>query len=158
MGDNTERSSTIPWPPIVYLVAVAVAVILSVVYPLGWLPSPLAELAFAAGIVVMAGAIAIQFTAIRALRRANTTISPVKRSEHMVTDGSFSFTRNPIYLGNTMLVIGVGLIFAALWFFPAAFCAAFATTKLAIEREEKHLEHRFGKSFRDYRKRVRRWI
>jgi protein-S-isoprenylcysteine O-methyltransferase Ste14 len=55
-------------------------------------------------------------------------------------------------------MIGVGLITGIAWFLPLAIVAAFLTQKLAIEREERHLEARFGKRYRDYAKRVRRWI
>ena len=41
---------------------------------------------------------------------------------------------------------------------PLIYIAAFATQKLAIEREEQHLAARFGKKYLDYKKRVRRWI
>lgn len=158
MNDRTERSSTIPWPPIVYLIAVVAGVVAHIYYPLPWLPSPISELAFAAGVVIGAGAVAILATAMRTLKQANTTVSPVKRSDHLVTGGPYSFTRNPIYLGNSMLVMAAGLIFGIVWLLVAAILAAFATTKLAIEREEKHLEYRFGKAYRDYAKRVRRWV
>ena len=57
-----------------------------------------------------------------------------------------------------MLVIGIGLIVGSLWFPLLALVAALATQKLAIEGEEKHLQERFGKKYRDYAKRVRRWI
>ena len=75
-----------------------------------------------------------------------------------VTKGPFSFSRNPIYLGNTVFTIAIGLIFGALWFLPAGLAAAFAAQKLAIEREEQHLSVKFGKQYRDYCKRVKRWI
>jgi len=48
--------------------------------------------------------------------------------------------------------LGVG------WYLVLAIFAAFAVQRLAIEREEKHLEARFGKSYLDYAERVRRWI
>jgi protein-S-isoprenylcysteine O-methyltransferase Ste14 len=57
-----------------------------------------------------------------------------------------------------MLMFGAGLMSQIVWFFPLGLIAAFLTQKLAIEREEKHLEIRFGKRYRDYTKRVRRWI
>jgi protein-S-isoprenylcysteine O-methyltransferase Ste14 len=57
-----------------------------------------------------------------------------------------------------MLMIGIGLIAGIVWFILLAPVAAFVTQKLAIEREERHLEARFGKKYRDYTKKVRRWI
>jgi protein-S-isoprenylcysteine O-methyltransferase Ste14 len=158
MTGTEERPNTLPWPPIVYIVAVAVAILLHFAWPLPWLPAPLSEFLFGVGVLVAAGAVAMEFAAMRAMSRARTTVLPHRRSDHLVTGGPFSFTRNPIYLGNTMLMIGIGLIAGIAWFILLAPLAAFATTKLAIEREERHLEIRFGKHFRDYAKRVRRWI
>ena len=45
-----------------------------------------------------------------------------------------------------------------LWFLLAALVSGLLVQKLAIEREERHLEARFGKKWRDYSRKVRRWI
>ncbi len=152
------RPNTLPWPPIVYVAAVAAAIVLNWLVPLPWIPGPLGELLFAVGWLVVGGALAIDITAMRTMARAKTTIMPHRGSDHLVTSGPFSFTRNPIYLGNTMLMMGIGLIAGIVWFILLAPVAAFVTQKLAIEREERHLEMRFGKKYRDYAKKVRRWI
>ncbi|WP_157015334.1 methyltransferase family protein [Mesorhizobium xinjiangense] len=158
MSQAEERPSRVPWPPIIYLAAIVIAVALSYTVPLPWLVEPTSDLLFAVGLVAIAGAIAIEVAAMRALKRAETTILPTRASAHLVTDGPFSFSRNPIYLGNTLFMIGIGLMAGAAWFIVLAVVAAFLTQKLAIEREEEHLATRFGKRYRDYRKRVRRWI
>lgn len=153
-----KRPNTLPWPPIVYVAAVAAAIVLHWLLPLPWIPRPLSELLFAVGWLVVGAALVIEFSAMRTMARAKTTIMPHRGSDHLVTSGPFSFTRNPIYLGNTMLMIGIGLIAGIGWFVLLAPVAAFVTQKLAIEREEQHLEIRFGKKYRDYAKKVRRWI
>lgn len=153
-----KRPNTLPWPPIVYVAAVAAAIVLHWLLPLPWIPRPLSELLFAVGWLVVGAALAVEFSAMRTMARAKTTIMPHRGSDHLVTSGPFSFTRNPIYLGNTMLMIGIGLIAGIVWFVLLAPVAAFVTQKLAIEREEQHLEIRFGKKYRDYAKKVRRWI
>ena len=158
MTTPLERPNTLPWPPILYVCAVAAAILANWLLPLPWIGPPMNELLFAIGWVVVAGAIAMEVAAMRTMTRAKTTVRPDRASDHLVTAGPFSFTRNPIYLGNTMLMIGIGLISGILWFVLLAPLAAFATQKLAIEREERHLEARFGKAFRDYAKKVRRWI
>lgn len=158
MNDASTRPNTVPWPPIVYVCAVAAAMIAHWLWPLPWVPGTLAEFLFAIGCLVIVGALAMDFAAMRAMSRAKTTIMPNRASDHLVTSGPFGFTRNPIYLGNTMLMIGLGLISGILWFLLLAPVAAFATQKLAVEREERHLEARFGKRYRDYAKKVRRWI
>ena len=154
----SERPSPAPWPPIVYLAAAALAVGLHLWMPLPWLGTPAADLLFVIGLLLCAFALAIDVFALRTLWRAGTTVMPHRPSAHLVTDGPFSFTRNPIYLGNTLLMIGAGLVAGVLWLVLLAPAAAFATQKLAIEGEERHLADRFGKRYRDYQKKVRRWI
>jgi protein-S-isoprenylcysteine O-methyltransferase Ste14 len=148
----------LPWPPIIYVIAIVVSILLGYLVPLPWIRGPLADILFAVGWVMIAGAIIIDVSAMRTLSRAGTTIMPHRGADHLVTGGPFSISRNPIYLGNTMVMIGAGFVSGIAWFFALALAAAFATQKLAIEREERHLEARFGKNYRDYRKRVRRWI
>jgi protein-S-isoprenylcysteine O-methyltransferase Ste14 len=150
--------SRIPWPPILYVAAVIVAIVLGVAYPLPWIGEPLAGLLFAVGWILAVAAIGIFAAAVRTLSRARTTVMPTRASEHLVISGPFAFTRNPIYLANTTLVIAIGLIVGSVWFPVLAVVAAIATTQLAIKGEERHLAARFGKKYRDYAARVRRWL
>ncbi|MBT1156095.1 isoprenylcysteine carboxylmethyltransferase family protein [Aminobacter anthyllidis] len=158
MTDLNAAPSRVPWPPILYLAAIVVAAVLGLLYPLPWITEPLSDLLFAAGWLAVAGVVAIYYSAMQTLKRAKTTIRPDRPSEHLVTSGAFSFTRNPIYFANTLLMIAIGLITANVWFLALALIAAFATQKLAIVPEEKHLQARFGKKYIDYSKKVRRWI
>ena len=158
MTEIQARPNRLPWPPLIYLAAIAASIVLHLVYPLPFIGPPLSDILFAGGGLLIIGVVAIDFSAIRTLQRAKTTVMPHRGSEHLVTEGPFSFSRNPIYLANTMLMFGAGLMSQIVWFFPLGLIAAFLTQKLAIEREEKHLEIRFGKRYRDYAKRVRRWI
>jgi len=150
--------SRVPWPPIVYLLAIFIAAVLGLLYPLPWITEPISDLLYAMGWLAVAGVVAIYYSAVQTLKRAKTTIRPDRPSEHLVTSGAFSFTRNPIYFANTLLMIAIGLITANVWFVALALIAAFATQKLAIVPEEKHLQARFGKKYIDYAKKVRRWI
>jgi protein-S-isoprenylcysteine O-methyltransferase Ste14 len=65
---------------------------------------------------------------------------------------------NPLYVAGTMLVLGIGLVSGIVWFLLLANLAAFTVQKLAIEREERRLQARFGETYLDYARRVRRWI
>lgn len=126
--------------------------------PLPWFGRPFSDILVAIGALCVGAGVLLDVLAFRALSRAQTTILLHKGSAHLVTSGPFAITRNPIYVGNALLLLGVGLLFGIAWLLPLAMLAAFATQKLAIEPEERHLDARFGKAFRDYRKRVRRWI
>ncbi len=158
MTDMHASPNTIPWPPLIYIAAIALSILLAFALPLPWISGLLGDILFATGWLAVLGAVALYVSALQAMRRAETTIMANRPAERLVTDGAFAVTRNPIYMGITLLMVGVGLITGIVWFLPLALVAAFVTQKLAVEREEKHLEARFGKKYRDYAKRVRRWI
>lgn len=153
-----DRPNSFPWPPVIYAIALIAGWPLGTFLPLPWIGGIAGEVSFAIGFLAIFAALAIDVAAMRTMHAVRTTILPHRKAEHLVTKGVFSLSRNPIYVANTLLVIGAGLISGIAWYFALAFIAAFATQKLAIEREEKHLETRFGKHYRDYRKRVNRWL
>jgi protein-S-isoprenylcysteine O-methyltransferase Ste14 len=153
-----NAAAWLPLPPLIYISAIALGVILHYLYPLPWLGSPLSDILFAAGWLAIFGFVALFFTAVRTMTRAKTTLNPNGVPDHLVTGGPFGVSRNPIYLADTLLMIGVGLIFGMLWMIILSVVAGFLTQKVAIEREEKVLTEKFGKKYRDYAKRVRRWI
>jgi protein-S-isoprenylcysteine O-methyltransferase Ste14 len=158
MNDVMARPNRLPWPPIIILAAIVISLLLNVVYPLPWFGQPLSSILSALGWLMIAAFIALNISAIRAMRRAGTTVRPDRGTDHLVTDGVFSLTRNPLYVAGTALVLGIGLVSGIVWCVLLAIVAAFAVQKLAIEREERHLQARFGETYMDYARRVRRWI
>ena len=158
MNDVTARPNSLPWPPIIYLAAIGVSILLTVFYPLPWFGQPLSGILYWLGWLMIAAFVALNISAIRATRRAGTTVRPDRGTDHLVTDGPFSFSRHPLYLAGTMFVLGIGLVAGSVWFLLLAILAAFTVQKLAIEREERHLQARFGDTYLDYARRVRRWI
>lgn len=158
MNDASEGPTRFPWPPVLYICAIIIAIALSLVVPLPWFGSPLADLLLAIGCLFILAFIALIVTGLRALARAGTTVIPTDAAQHLVTNGPFAVSRNPLYLGDTLLMFGVGLIAGWIWFFVLGLIAAFLTQHLAIVPEERHLASRFGKKYLDYKKKVRRWI
>jgi len=158
MNATQGRTAGLPWPPVIAVSAIAIAVILNVLYPLPWLSSPLADILFAAGWVAIFFAATLIGTAVKTLLRSHTTLNPGGTPDHLAVHGPYSFTRNPMYLGLTLTGIGIGLVTGIAWFLPLALIAAYAITKVAIEPEEKTLAAKFGKRYRDYAKKVRRWV
>lgn len=154
MNAYRSRPNTLPWPPIL-LVSILVCGIalnsftpLTLVFPGGRI----------LGIVLIATALSIDLWAMATLRRAHTTIMPHRGSSHLVTEGPFKLSRNPIYLGNMMLLVGIGLFFQIGWLLPLAVLDGVLTYYLAIRREEGHLIAMFGYKYESYMKAVRRWI
>ena len=158
MTDLADRPNTIPWPPILYAGATLIALGLQALLPLPWPGGAWAAVLLMVGVFLAAAGTALDFATILTFRRHQTTVLPNRGATHLITDGPFRFSRNPIYVGNTLLVAGVGLIFGIAWLVPAAFAGAFATNRLAIAREERHLALRFGPAWSVYAARTPRWL
>ena len=92
------------------------------------------------------------------MARARANILPHRAATALVTEGPFRLSRNPIYVGNTVVLAGLGLAVGNLWFLPAAAVAALLTQRLAIVREEAHLAALFGDEWTSYAARTRRWL
>jgi protein-S-isoprenylcysteine O-methyltransferase Ste14 len=155
---SSDRPSTFPWPPA--LLAGAIGLALGLDWLVIRLPIPFAETSivhFAAMTVMLAGLVLIVWAALQ-FRSHQTSIRPDRGSERLVAAGPFAFSRNPIYLGEVMALVGAGVSFNRLWLVLVAPVFAIAVTRLAIQREEAYLERRFGSAFTDYRSRVRRWL
>ena len=153
-----DKPNSIPWPPLLFGVAIIIAWLLQRNTPLPWITGIIADLAFMLGLILVVAALFIDVRTFLELRKHKTTILPTKGASHLVTSGPFSFSRNPIYLSNTMLTFGLGFALSNPWFFATGLLAAIATNHLAIKSEEKHLAAKFGSEWRKYSKRVRRWI
>jgi protein-S-isoprenylcysteine O-methyltransferase Ste14 len=158
VNDIKERPNKLPWPPLIYGAAILIGALSAYVLPTPWPGSPASDFLLAIGGLMIAGGLFIDYSAMKTMSKAKTTIMPNKGADHLVAGGPFSFSRNPIYLANTMITAGIGFMSGIIWFLPFALIAAMLTQHLAIKREEAHLEARFGKAFREYAKKVRRWI
>ena len=154
--DRSARPNSIPWPPILYGGGAVLALILgrAMPWPAGWAVPPVRWLGFA----MIAGGLLLDLWAMAVMWRGRANILPHRAATALVTSGPFGFSRNPIYLGNTLLLAGVGLGFGAAWFVVAAAVAAGLVGRLAIAREEAHLNARFGREWREYALRVNRWL
>ena len=91
-------------------------------------------------------------------RKARTTLDAHGSAKQLVTSGVYRFSRNPIYLGFLLIVIGLPLTSGFYWGIPLAPFFAATISRLVIEREEAALEKQFKAQYAEYRSRVRRWL
>lgn len=94
------------------------------------------------------------------LLKARTTPNPIKpqNSKHLVTTGAYRFSRNPMYLGMVVILLGWGLILGSGSSFIIIPLFMWVLTAMQIKPEETILTHRFGVEYSDYQQRVRRWL
>jgi len=77
--------------------------------------------------------------------------------ERLVETGIYAWTRNPMYLGHIIYMIGVALVFQS-WFAAAIALARTVWFHFRVLRDERGLIERFGTSYTSYKNRVKRWI
>ena len=145
-----DRPGVIAPPPLIFAVAFFAGWLAR-----HWLPRIGSK---PAGVVLAIAALGFALAAAAQMIRAGTHIDPYEPATKLVTSGPFRLSRNPLYLSLTLLYCGVALFFAL----PAAIVALPAALAIlhfgVIRREERYLESKFGDPYREYRKRVRRWI
>lgn len=156
---NAYRSKpfTLPWPPIIFALAVTIAIALQSRLPSEF-PTTNPWLSDAIGTLLILFAAVLGVWALRTLKDGQTTALPHRCASHLVTNGPYRYTRNPIYLAHTLAITGVGVLWQSHWFLVAAIAAVIMTTLVAVRREELHLLSRFGFDFERYCRSTARWI
>jgi protein-S-isoprenylcysteine O-methyltransferase Ste14 len=146
-----------PWTPVVYLVAALVALALHRINPLEIASEWLLPIQ-AIGILSAAAGIWLVGWGYAKLLRYRTALLSSSPTTHLVTSGPYRYTRNPVYLGYTLAMLGAGLFSGNLWMSIVAALTAIVIHAWIIRSEEKHLLARFGFEFECYCRRTRAWI
>ena len=110
-----------------------------------------------AGLSIGAGVLLVAL-AVVAMRRQRTTVIPHREAEHLVTTGVFKWTRNPIYLGATLVLLGFILHWDAVLSLAILPIFIMAIDYRFIAPEEDRLRRKFRSDFERYMRDTRRWI
>jgi len=113
-----------------------------------------------ASFAVMAVALVIDLWALGLFTTRRTTFHPLRIDEAkvLVTDGIYRLTRNPMYLGLLLWLAAYAWYLGSVTPFIALPMFVWVLTNQQILHEERALEAKFGERYRDYRRRVRRWV
>lgn len=155
--DSADRPSHVPWPPLLLAGGVVAALALGHLAPVSW-PGLDDAPAHAIGLGIGAAGIALLVVSILTLRRHGTTVRPDAAADSLVTTGPYRRFRNPIYLADCLILLGLAEVTKNVWFVAAAALFAVLVTWLAILPEERYLQRRFGAAYLDYKAKSRRWI
>jgi protein-S-isoprenylcysteine O-methyltransferase Ste14 len=111
-----------------------------------------------AGLVLFTAPHTLGIWAHRTFRRHHTTVNPRGDVANIITDGPFRYTRNPMYLSLLPLYLGGSLLFRLPWAWMLLAPTFLALHYGVIIPEEKYLEAKFGETYLDYKRHVRRWL
>lgn len=142
-------------PPIVYLAAIALGVLLHVVRPVPVLARGVSPFV---GAAVGLLAIVLFVSAVRTFRAAGTPVPGNQPTTTIVRAGPYRFSRNPIYLAFSLFQLGIALWMNSVWVALTLLAAVAVMALVVIPREERYLEARFPAEYSAYRASVRRWF
>jgi len=144
-------------PPLVFLGAIVLGVIvhhkampLSLVFARG--------LRLAAAVLILACGVSLVASARILFKRTGQNPIPWKPTPELILEGPYRFTRNPMYVGVTLFVIGLGLAVNNLWISLFAAPALLVVHFIAVLPEERYLAEKFGEGYRSFLAQVRRYL
>ncbi len=110
------------------------------------------------GGVLIGGGIILMFLAVYEMNRQKTTIVPHRDASALVQSGIFSRSRNPIYLGDAMVLLGLILYWDAVLSLPLLPIFVWIIERRFIIPEENRLRRKFRADYARYEQKTRRWI
>ena len=118
------------------------------------------ELRLTALIVMLTAGAVIGIAGVWSFRKARTTVNPWRphASSELVVTGIYRWTRNPMYLGLLLALLGWGLYLASAFAVMLALVFVPYENRFQIQPEERALERTYGDAFARYCERVRRWL
>jgi protein-S-isoprenylcysteine O-methyltransferase Ste14 len=153
--NNPDNPGVIAPPPLIYAGALAAGLLANRRFRLPFLPRRLAR---PLGSLLVACGFVVGLLGVREMHRAGTNVDPYEPATAVVTGGPYRFTRNPMYVGFTLMYAGISALFNAL---PPVLLLPVVQQLMrrgVIEREERYLERKFGDEYLQYKEKVRRWI
>lgn len=155
---TTDSADVAVKPPLLFLAALALGCLLTLVVPIGpGLASP-NGLGLTVGFVFIGLGFALAIVSARAFHHAGTHVVPGLPATALVTTGPYHLTRNPIYIGLVLVYFGLLLILTSIWLLLLLIPVLMVLQRGVVEKEEEYLERAFGDAYTRYKARVPRWL
>lgn len=108
--------------------------------------------------MLIGGGLILAALAVYEMRRSRTTVIPHQNAAALVQSGIFSRTRNPIYLGDLLILAGLILRFDAILSLVLLPVFLWVIERRFVIPEEDRLRRKFRADFARYCQKTRRWI
>lgn len=155
---SKDRPDILFIPPLGFLLAVVLTVVFARWLPLGLIPAFPWWPALMVGLAIIAFALYTNIGGVLAFKRSGTNVNPYKPALTVVRDGPFRYTRNPMYLGMILFVLGLGLLLSTAWGLIFAVILWAALHYGVVLREERYMTGKFGEQYRELLTVTRRWL
>jgi protein-S-isoprenylcysteine O-methyltransferase Ste14 len=155
MNQKADSPDLVVNPFVIYIGMGLMAALLQLLLPLPFVSTLVARIM---GVVIMLVNLIIGLPAVRGMLKAKTSPNPNRPTSALVLSGPYRFTRNPMYIGLTLLFAGLMAFFRLPWGLLFTPVVAWLITAWVIRPEEAYLERKFGGEYLKYKETVRRWI
>ena len=145
------------FPPLIPLSVLVVGVVLNFFMPLGLLAHVLFLGRIVVGAIAFVVGIGMVIGAKRIFQRIGTNTRPSQPTLALATIGMFTWTRNPMYVGGSLALLGIAIGFALDWVIMLLLVSLPLVHYGIILREERYLERKFGDEYRRYKMKVPRY-
>jgi protein-S-isoprenylcysteine O-methyltransferase Ste14 len=154
---DTDTPNVVIFPPLIPLSILVAGVVLNFLIPLGLLAHVFLLGRIVVGAIAFVAGVAMVIGANRIFRRIGTNTRPSLPTLALGTTGMFTWTRNPMYVGGSLALLGIAIGFALDWVILLLVASLPLIHYGIILREERYLERKFGDEYRRYKKRVPRY-
>jgi protein-S-isoprenylcysteine O-methyltransferase Ste14 len=156
-GSSQDNPNVIIFPPIILATTIALGFLLQRWLPLGALSTMSQPWRIPLGIAGIFAGVLLAATGRCTLVRLGTNVSPLRPTTVLATDGIFGWTRNPLYCGGTLVMLGIAFVFALDWLLLLILPSLLILHFGVVRREEQYLERKFGDRYRLYKLHVSRY-
>jgi protein-S-isoprenylcysteine O-methyltransferase Ste14 len=154
---SRDTPNVLIFPPLIPFSALVVGVVLNFFMPLNLLARVLFLARIVVGAIVFVVGIGMVIGANRIFQRIGTNVRPSQPTLALATKGMFTWTRNPMYVGGSFALLGIGIGFALDWVILLLVLSLPLVHYGIILREERYLERKFGDEYRRYKTNVPRY-
>jgi protein-S-isoprenylcysteine O-methyltransferase Ste14 len=152
---NPVMRIPVPW---VFILAYLIGFVVQLYLPIPIRAPEIVRIALIAGLILVVAGVAVAFSALGIFRKRSTTTIPFETPTSLVTSGPYRFTRNPMYVGLTLVYLGVAGTRAEVWPVIVLPVLLAYVNFIVVPVEERHLHDAFGDAYEQYGARVRRWL
>jgi protein-S-isoprenylcysteine O-methyltransferase Ste14 len=154
---SRDTPGVIIFPPLIPLTVLVAGVVLDSLAPLDLLAHVPFQVQIVVGAMTFVVGIGMVIGANRIFRRVGTNARPSEPTLALASTGVFTWTRNPMYFGGSLALLGIAIGFALDWVLLLMIVSLPLVHYGIILREERYLERKFGDEYRHYKAKVPRY-
>ncbi|HZP09473.1 isoprenylcysteine carboxylmethyltransferase family protein [Methyloceanibacter sp.] len=155
--ETRDTPGVIVFPPLILLGVLVLGLLLDYLLPLGIMAALPRVLRIVIGAALFLFGASFPVRVRRAFEAAGTNIRPDQPTNALVTDGLFAHSRNPVYVGGLIAILGLALALGSDWMAILLVPAFVLLHYGVVLREERYLEAKFGATYLAYKRSVPRY-